>query len=155
MFVTRLLEYQLIGTAVRDGADETAEPRLCTLDAADLWKLQGGGWRPAGIVTGCAYQFHGSVGYGSGNGEVHEATAVWATVREAALETVRAEAAALGADGVVGIEMQVEHRDVDWKWGGREPTGLLVGVSIIATAIHRTAAPARRPAAPLRIMSLS
>ncbi len=139
----RGLEYQLIGTAVRDPADRSEHPRLSTLSAADTWKLRRKGWRAVGIAAACSYQFclGGGLWAGSVAQEIEAATATWASARHVAFDRVGQEADKLGADGVVGIDMQVEHRHFEWEGGGWRLAGLLVGVNLMGTAIVRGSAP--------------
>jgi uncharacterized protein YbjQ (UPF0145 family) len=139
----RPLEYQLVGTAVRDPADRSSSPRLSTLSAADTGKLRGKGWRTVGIAAACSYQFciGGGLWAGSVAREVDQATATWAAARQIAFDRMRDEAGALGADGVVGVDMQVEHRHFEQTKGGWHLAGLLVGVNLIGTAIVHAPAP--------------
>jgi uncharacterized protein YbjQ (UPF0145 family) len=141
--LVRPLEYQLIGTAVRDPADPSAEPRLSTLSAADTWKLRRRGWRTRGLASACSYQFCIGAGLWAGSvaREIDPATAAWAGARGVAFDRLGAEARALGADGIVGVDMQVEKRHFDWASRGWQMHGLLVGVNLIATGIARGAAP--------------
>jgi uncharacterized protein YbjQ (UPF0145 family) len=141
--LVRGLEYQLIGTAVRDPADRSEHPRLSTLTAADTWKLRRKGWRTVGIAAACSYQFciGGGLWAGSVASEVDQATAAWATARQVAFDRVGQEAGKLGAEGVVGIDMQVEHRHFEWEGGGWRLAGLLVGINLMGTAIVRESAP--------------
>lgn len=141
--LVRGLEYQLIGTAVRDPAGRSEHPRLSTLSAADTWKLRRKGWQTAGIAAACSYQFciGGGLWAGSVASEVDQATAAWATARHLAFDRLRDDAGGLGADGIVGVDMQVEHRHFEWEKGGWHLAGLLVGVNLIGTAIVRAPMP--------------
>jgi uncharacterized protein YbjQ (UPF0145 family) len=135
----RPLEYQLIGTAVRDPADRSPHPRLSTLSAADTWKLRRKGWRTAGLATACSYQFciGRELWAGSVAREIEPATAAWATARQTAFDRLRDSAGAVGAEGIVGVDMQIEHRHLEGTQSGWDVAGLLVGVNLIATAIVR------------------
>jgi uncharacterized protein YbjQ (UPF0145 family) len=139
----RPLEYQLIGTAVRDPGDRSPRPRLSTLSAADSWKLRRKGWRATGLAAACSYQFcvGGGLWAGSVAREIEPATAAWAEARRLAFERLRNDARSLGADGIVGVDMQVEHRHFEWQQGGWVTPGLLVGVTLMATGIERVAVP--------------
>jgi uncharacterized protein YbjQ (UPF0145 family) len=111
-YLVRGLEYQLIGTAVRDPADRADQPRLSTLSAADTWKLRRRGWRTAGLAAACSYQFciGGGMRAGYVASEIDQATAVWSTARQVAFDRLREEATGLEAGGVVGVDIQVERR---------------------------------------------
>lgn len=154
--VSRPLEYQLIGTAVRDAANRSETPRLSTVSPADFWKLRQGGWLPVGVVGGCSYRFARALWAGYNAGELPEASRAWAEARAAALDQVRAATVGLAADGVVGIDVQTDHQTIEWRQPATdlEAKGLLVGVNMIATAIARArrAAPGFRP--PTRILTL-
>jgi len=131
-----------MGTAVRDPADRAEHPLLSTLSAADTWKLRRKGWRMVGIAAACSYQFclGGGLWAGTVASEVEPATAAWAKARQVAFDRLRDEALAGGAGGVVGVDMQVEHRHFEWQGGGWRLAGLLVGVNLIGTAIVRDSA---------------
>jgi len=154
--VSRPLDYQLIGTAVRDLSHPSPDPRLSTVSPADFWKLRQAGWTAIGVVGGCSHQFGRAVSAGYAAGEVDVATGAWAAARAAAFDQLRAETAALAADGVVGIEMQVDHRTIEWRQPQTDldARGLLVGVTIIATAITRSTGQLGGLPSPSRILTL-
>jgi hypothetical protein len=75
----RTLDYQLIGTAVRDPEFGSSEPRLTTVSPVAFCKLREAGWRPVGIVGGCSHQFGANVRPGPTATEIAGATALWET----------------------------------------------------------------------------
>jgi uncharacterized protein YbjQ (UPF0145 family) len=143
----RIIELQAVGTAVRGVGARSGVPRLSTLSAGDLWKLGRRGWIPAGIATASSFQFGtGALWAGSVAREVHGATAIWSAARRAAFDCLRTEARGLGAEGLVDVDMQVEHHHLEWEQSGLQYAGMLVGVNIVASAIARLGdAPAPTP----------
>jgi uncharacterized protein YbjQ (UPF0145 family) len=167
-YFARILEYQVIGTAVRDQANPCAEPRLSNLSAADLWRLSRAGWQAIDVVGGCAHRFGASLWGGSVKHEVQGSTAVWGAARQAAFAQLKLELARVGADGVLGISMQSDDQIFDWtervetvgQTGKRRRSrlrrqGILVSVNVLGTAVRRVSAPVGDAAATLRIMDLS
>jgi uncharacterized protein YbjQ (UPF0145 family) len=133
-----LRELQMVGTAVRGPGFERGTLVLSTLAAADVWKLAQRGWRPVGIASASSYQFGGSGLFaGSAAREVEGATMTWSAARRAAFARLRAEGERLRADGLVGVDVQVERRHFEWSQNQREYSGLLIGVNILASAIAR------------------
>lgn len=149
------LDYQLVGTAVRDPANRSAEPSLSTLSVAEFAKLRRGGWQPAGVVCGCSHYFGGNVRSGMVAREVEPATEIWTSARTVAFEQLRTAMTDLPADGLIGLSLEREHWSFRLPGRGREPTtGVLVRMSVIATAIRRAAGPAPDPPSPMRILTL-
>jgi uncharacterized protein YbjQ (UPF0145 family) len=98
------------GTAVRtvddfDGSWRTDTTRLftTTLSGRDVWLLAKTGYRPLGIAFGASTGPAADDGDLTADGEHATATQALYDARDRALARVRAEAAALGADGVVGL----------------------------------------------------
>ncbi len=155
--VTRSVEYQLIGTAVRDPANRCTEPQVSTLTAADFCKLRLAGWQPAGVVGGCSHQIGRNIWAGSVAREVEGATAIWTTARTQALTRVRAELTEIAADGVIGLDMQTDHQVLELSQRGSTVKGghaVLESVTVIATAIRRAAGPIVSTPNPTRILTL-
>jgi uncharacterized protein YbjQ (UPF0145 family) len=157
-YLTRPLEFQLIGTAVRDPANRSPQPHVSTVSASEFWNLRRGGWHPVGVAGGCSHRFGASMWASSVACEVQGSTAIWATARQAAFEQLKTELSDLAADGVVGVSIDVNHETFDWKQrvghSTRDRQGMLVAVSIIGTAIRRAARPAGDAQGPTRILTL-
>jgi uncharacterized protein YbjQ (UPF0145 family) len=140
---SRPLEFQLIGTAAHDPAASDDTVQLSTLSVSDFAQMRAGGWQPAGIVGGTGHAFGGRLWAGVVARELVGDSAVWETARQIAMQQVRDEAATLGADGVIGLSVDVQHHTIDWMryWSGTsvEFRSSLVAVTVIATAIRRTA----------------
>ncbi|MBX5467962.1 MAG: heavy metal-binding domain-containing protein [Firmicutes bacterium] len=86
----------------------------CDWSVDELVLMADAGFDPLGLVMGTAV-FH--LGSGGGHGrtqpEVAALSQVLRTARERALARMQAEAMALGADGVVGVQVTVRHGE----WG--------------------------------------
>ncbi len=125
-----LIEFMAVGTAVRargDGAFRTrfGKPFTSDLSGQDLRTLLQAGYRPLGLVMGAsvyaAYQngweFQQLAGWGWGagmtwsfggtNGEIGRFTDALYSARELAMGRMQAEAAALDAEGIVGMQLTV------------------------------------------------
>jgi uncharacterized protein YbjQ (UPF0145 family) len=141
-----LVEFQAIGTAVRApemGAG--AGPALTNLTGQEVALLLDGGYVPLGVV-GATSVFYGqlwtwgqSMPYGRGGGfwsvgnvEFQGATRTWYTARHAVLERLRAEAAALGAAGVIGTDWGQEERPYEQN---ERVSGVTYTIHALATAI--------------------
>jgi uncharacterized protein YbjQ (UPF0145 family) len=145
-----LIEFQAQGTAVRRdrGPQTSARPVLTNLGGQDLWKLERAGFRPRGLVAGT------SVFYASGAGrgwqltiresmEVRHFSEGLSRARELAMTRLRVAATQLGAEGVVGVELTRESREV----------GHSAIVHVLGTAIDRTRV-GPLPADPVPILDL-
>jgi uncharacterized protein YbjQ (UPF0145 family) len=150
------LEHLVIGTAVRrEGANGRA-PVLTELSVADYAKLLRAGFEPMGIVawssvffasyalgpafaSGAALRSQGLLGPVR-NYELQEFTQAFYEARETVMWRLTAQAASLGASGIVG--MKIGHVAVPRKLGGgvagQELSGLMVTFNAIGTAIHQT-----------------
>jgi uncharacterized protein YbjQ (UPF0145 family) len=141
-----LVEFRAIGTAVR--APELrrgAGPALTNLTGQDVALLLDGGYAPLGVV-GATSVFYGqlwtwgqSMPFGRGGGfwsignvEFGGATQTWYTARHAVLERLRAEAAALGAAGIIGTDWGQEERPYEQN---DRVSGVTYTIHALATAI--------------------
>ena len=133
-------EYSAQGTAVGGcaaGAD--GRPFTSTLTGQDYFALTAAGYRPVGVTVGvCVYyqRFHQRVQQeiaGSGrNVERSDFTRGLYTARRSALTALEAEAAALGADGVLGISVETK-RTLDRR--GRTSQGMMIEFTTLGTAV--------------------
>lgn len=141
-----LVEFQAIGTAVRApemGAGDG--PALTNLTGQEVALLLDGGYVPLGVV-GATSVFYGqlwtwgqSMPFGRGGGfwsvgnvEFQGATRTWYTARHDVLERLRAEAAALGAAGVIGTDWGQEERPYEQN---ERVSGVTYTIHALATAI--------------------
>jgi uncharacterized protein YbjQ (UPF0145 family) len=109
-----LLTCTMLGTAVRSTGrrPDRGQPFATTLSARDFHLLMRAGHRPTGIVIGASVVgFSGrsaaqSLGLARDNVELTDQTSALYSAREQAMEMLEREAAALGADGVVEVQLQ-------------------------------------------------
>jgi uncharacterized protein YbjQ (UPF0145 family) len=153
------LEHTVFGTAVSRGERSSgssrhggSRPVLTELSVADFSKLVRAGFEPLGIVAWSSVFFTGYA-FGSGlasggmltvgateNFELREFTQAFYNARETVMAELNAQAAALGASGVVGV--RIGHRAVPHALQGgmnsRTRNGLMVTFNAIGTAIRHT-----------------
>ncbi len=127
----------------------SGRPVLTELSVADFSKLVRGGFEPLGIVAWSSV-FFASYNYGPGmvgggmmsvgatqNFELREFTRAFYNARESVMGELNAQASAIGASGIVGV--QIGHRAVPHTLQGgmntRERSGLMVTFNAIGTAI--------------------
>ena len=155
---SRPLELQLIGTAAHDPNASDATVQLSTLSVSEFAQMRAAGWQPAGIVGGTGHVFGGRLWAGVVARELVGDSAVWETSRQIAMQQLRDEAATLGADGVIGLSVEVRQHTIDWtqQWrsGSTELKSSLVAVTAIATAIRRSADRAATAPTPTRMLLL-
>jgi len=152
-----IIDYQLVGTAVRDPALTVSEPCLTTFSATDFCKLRDAGWRPAGIVAGCSHWFGVTALPGVSAREITSATALWANARAHAFEQARTEMTALGAQAMIGLDVEDESAAYERNASSFSQAlwthAVLVTVSAIANAIER-APTLKAVQPPMRILTL-
>jgi uncharacterized protein YbjQ (UPF0145 family) len=151
---TLALEHVVVGTAVRSDGAHAKHPVLTELSVAEYAMLVRGGFEPLGIVAWSAvfftsYVFGGMAGGGMLGGgsltmgvrnfELREFTQAIYSAREAVMQRITGQAAALGASGVVGV--QIGHTARPHTLGGgpgmRELRGLMVTFTAVGTAIKQ------------------
>ena len=135
-----LWEYSVQGTAVGGCASGSGgRPFTCTLTGQDYFALAAAGYRPVGVALGvCVYyqRFHQRVQQeiaGSGqNVERSDFTRGLYTARHNALTALEAEAATLGADGVLGISVETKRT---LNRSGRTSQGMMIEFTAVGTAV--------------------
>jgi uncharacterized protein YbjQ (UPF0145 family) len=152
------LEHVVVGTAVRRDGARAEHPVLTELSVAEYAMLVRGGFEPLGIVAWSAvfftsYVYGGMMGGGgmSGRGgaltmgvesfELREFTQAIYSAREAVMQRISGQAAALGAAGVVGMNIghTVRPQTLGGGVGMRELRGLMVTFTAVGTAIREDA----------------
>ena len=135
-------EWRFAGTAVRVGAfGRNEKPVLTLATAQELWAMLRAGVHPAGIAGGFASvettlssATLAARSPGAPNAELQDVTETMYEVRRLAMERLVADARGLGADGVVGVDLQLEH-------GHREPgprmPSMALAVHVLASAVRR------------------
>ena len=110
-------EFIAIGTAVEAETDpgswrnRDAKPFTSDLSGQDFWTLVQTGYAPLGMVMGtCVFHvahrtYAQTVGNANTNMELPNFTQALYEARELAMERMQAEAIALGAEGIVGVQL--------------------------------------------------
>jgi len=142
-FGADIAEFIAIGTAVvADGADHgdhdhgwrnnKGKPFTSDLSGQDFWTLIRAGYAPLDLVMGsCVYhiahqrfgQVLGNVGR---NVEIPQYTQALYDARELAMSRMQAEAEALHAEGIVGVQL----RQHSHTWGGHTTEFFAVGTAV-------------------------
>lgn len=143
-FGDNLAEFVAIGTAVvadeahrrtPDGfvwRNNRDQPFTSDLSGQDFWTLLQAGYAPLGMVMGsCVYhvahqkvmQKLANVG---ANTEIPQFTEALYDARERAMARMQAEAEALDAEGIVGVEL----RGLPHQWGGHTTEFFAIGTAI-------------------------
>ncbi|HYA99399.1 MAG TPA: heavy metal-binding domain-containing protein [Ktedonobacteraceae bacterium] len=145
-----MAEFMAIGTAIRSRNGQQyrnarGKPFTSDLSGQDFWTLLKAGYRPVGMVMGnCVYHVaHQSFGQMmrqiGQNVEYTFFTQAVYDARELAMERMQAEAANLGAQGVVGVNIVEDSRG----WGSHVIEFFAVGTAIIPiSAEHQIQQPA-------------
>ncbi|WP_439657756.1 heavy metal-binding domain-containing protein [Lentzea sp. HUAS TT2] len=134
---THVAEFSAIGTAVKaeDGGNwrnHAGKPFTSDLSGQDFWTLLQAGYAPSGLVMGtCVYHVaHRKIGAVTRNvgrnAELPAFTQGLYTARELAMERMQAEAAALGAEGIVGVQL-LQHNH---SWSGHVTEFFAVGTAV-------------------------
>ena len=101
------------------------------------------GFEPLGFVVGSSIYHVGiQVGRWSQNQELQVLTQAMYNARELAMSRMEAEAAHLGADGIVGVELRMQM----YAWGQDVLEFVATGTAVKADGRHRGPPHSRRPA---------
>jgi uncharacterized protein YbjQ (UPF0145 family) len=143
-FGSDLAEFLAIGTAVQ--ADEAHAktpdgftwrnnkglPFTSDLSGQDFWTLLAAGYAPLGLTMGtCVYhiahqRFFQAMGNLGQNTEIPQFTEALYDARELAMSRMQAEAEALNAEGIVGVQLlSLPHR-----WGGHTTEFFAIGTAV-------------------------
>jgi uncharacterized protein YbjQ (UPF0145 family) len=144
---SHMAEFIAIGTAVKHREGElhrapNGRPFTSDLSGQDFWTLLSAGYRPVGLVMGsCVYhvahqglrQLFKQAGQ---NVELPNYTQALYDARELAMERMQAEAQAVQAEGIVGVQLnQGSH-----GWGSHVIEFFAVGTGIVSTGDDHTIA---------------
>jgi uncharacterized protein YbjQ (UPF0145 family) len=107
-------EMMMMGTAAHNSSLPAGQPPVTSdLTCQEMWNLANMGYAPVKLVLGTAVYSLGVMGgvmaalKSFSRGEINELTSLIYDAREHAIGLIREEAAALGADDVVGIKTHV------------------------------------------------
>lgn len=140
-FGSDLAEFIAIGTAVK--ADDPPasggtwrnrhnQPFTSDLSGQDFWTLIQAGYAPLGMTMGtCVYhiahqRFWQAMGNIGQNVEIPQYTEALYDARELAMSRMQAEAEALGAEGIVGVQMLSNTH----RWGGHTTEFFAIGTAV-------------------------
>lgn len=162
---TGLLEFAAIGTAIREAdlppGSADANPFLSDLSGQEFWQLRRGGYRPVGIAVGnCSYyqvptwstrntMRGGWLGGGWANQELTDYTQALYNARSLAMERMEDEARSVGAEGIVGADVEIEAIPREVGDDKNRRIDMLYHFTAIGTAI----VPHPAPASPLSLLS--
>jgi uncharacterized protein YbjQ (UPF0145 family) len=140
-FGSDLAEFIAIGTAVKgDAAPATGgtwrnkhnQPFTSDLSGQDFWTLIQAGYAPLGMTMGtCVYhiahqRFWQAMGNIGQNVEIPQYTEALYDARELAMSRMQAEAEALEAEGIVGVQMLSNTH----RWGGHTTEFFAIGTAV-------------------------
>jgi len=140
-----LAEFIAIGTAVKHRGGElhrapNGRPFTSDLSGQDFWTLHQAGYRPVGMCMGsCVYHVahQGLRGWFSKVGqnvEMENFTQALYDARELAMERMQAEAQAVKAEGIVGVQIQERSHG----WGSHVIEFYAVGTAVVPTKAEHT-----------------
>lgn len=139
-FGNDLAEFLAVGTAVKADAPPPTgtwrnghnKPFTSDLSGQDFWTLVQAGYAPLGMVMGsCVYhiahqRFWQAMGNVGQNTEIPQFTEALYDARELAMSRMQAEAEALNAEGIVGVQLlSLPHR-----WGGHTTEFFAIGTAV-------------------------
>jgi uncharacterized protein YbjQ (UPF0145 family) len=143
-FGTDLAEFIAIGTAVKadEAHKETPDgfswrnnkglPFTSDLSGQDFWTLLEAGYAPVGMTMGtCVYhiahqKFFQTMGNVGQNVEIPQYTEALYDARELAMSRMQAEAEALQAEGIVGVQLLT----LGHRWGGHTTEFFAIGTAV-------------------------
>lgn len=137
-----MVEFTAMGTAVRaldrsrDYRKQTGRPFTSDLTGQQFWTLLRTQCRPVELAMGnCVYHvgrrgMRQALGQFGKNVEMPNYTQALYTARELALERLQAEAVRVGANGIVGVEVQQSN----YGWGSHVLEFFTVGTAVIREA---------------------
>jgi uncharacterized protein YbjQ (UPF0145 family) len=143
-----MAEFLAIGTAIRHREGElhrapNGRPFTSDLSGQDFWTLLRSGHRPVGMVMGsCVYHVAHrgmlqSLRQAGQNVELPNFTQALYDARELAMERMQAEAEAVQAEGIVGVQLH----EGNHGWGSHVIEFFAVGTAIVPYGDERTIEP--------------
>jgi uncharacterized protein YbjQ (UPF0145 family) len=151
-----MIEFATVGTAVRETSAPPlapgAWPFVSALSGQEHYALRQGGYKPVGFAMGnctwfeyASYQTRmatggGLLGSGWNNQELTDYTQAVYMARELAMERMQNEAAACGANGIVGVKVGFSYNEWD---GGQNSQyrGIILHFNTMGTCIARDYGP--------------
>jgi uncharacterized protein YbjQ (UPF0145 family) len=137
-----LAEFVAVGTAVKATEAKTPDgfswrnnkglPFTSDLSGQDFWTLLQAGYAPLGMVMGtCVYhiahqRMMQKIGTIGANVEIPQYTEALYDARELAMSRMQAEAEALTAEGIVGVQLLAQPH----RWGGHTTEFFAIGTAV-------------------------
>jgi uncharacterized protein YbjQ (UPF0145 family) len=140
-----MAEFIAVGTAIRHREGKlhrapNGRPFTSDLSGQDFWTLIRSGHRPVGMVMGsCVYHvahrgFMQTMRQAGQNVELANFTQALYDARELAMERMQAEAQAVQAEGIVGVQLQEKNHG----WGSHVIEFFAIGTAILPTGAQAT-----------------
>lgn len=161
------VDYMVTGTAIRlPSSAGDRWPGLSDLSVQDYWKLVSAGYTPAGLCATTAAVFV-AMSQGAAmsqwmttnqNQEMVDYTRGFSLARETAVRSLRSQADAAGADGLVGVSLDHHVSRESLRAmrgagfgnpGGAERVGIVILIQAVGTAITRAATRRPPPTSPI------
>lgn len=169
-FASGSVEFVAIGTAVRlppELRNPKGGPVLTDLEGQEFWQLCAAGIRPVGIAAHTSVHYvpatwqtartmgGGMFGGSWYNQELGDFTQGVYDAREKAMTYVTQQAAALGADGIIGVKLDEHASGRRVSRGGIECDDMIITFHVIGTAVREDPSLATDARVPRTILSLA
>jgi uncharacterized protein YbjQ (UPF0145 family) len=168
-FAAGSVEFVAVGTAVRlpPALRNPKGPVLTDLEGHEFWQLCAAGIRPVGIAAHTSVHYvpatwqtaramgGGMFGGSWYNQELGDFTQGVYDAREKAMTYVTQQAAALGADGIIGVRLDEHASGRRVSRGGMECDDMIITFHVIGTAVREDPSLATDARVPRTILSLA
>jgi uncharacterized protein YbjQ (UPF0145 family) len=168
-FAAGSVEFVAVGTAVRlpPALRNPKGPVLTDLEGQEFWQLCAAGIRPVGIAAHTSVHYvpatwqtaramgGGMFGGSWYNQELGDFTQGVYDAREKAMTYVTQQAAALGADGIIGVRLDEHASGRRVSRGGMECDDMIITFHVIGTAVREDPSLATDARVPRTILSLA
>jgi uncharacterized protein YbjQ (UPF0145 family) len=165
----RTVEFTAIGTAIRiPNREPDPHPFTSDLSGQEFWQLHQAGYYPRGLVLGiCSYYIHtdwntrsmtrgGFLGRGSRqNQEITQYTQGFQLARHLATERLNADIRKHGAEGAVGMRIDMGVEDIEYELNNTTYHDLLAHFVAVGTAIIHDPQPVGDRKSPLLYYDLA
>ncbi len=168
-FAAGSVEFVAVGTAVRlpPALRNPEGPVLTDLEGQEFWQLCAAGIRPVGIAAHTSVHYvpatwqtaramgGGMFGGSWYNQELGDFTQGVYDAREKAMTYVTQQAAALGADGIIGVRLDEHASGRRVSRGGMECDDMIITFHVIGTAVREDPSLATDARVPRTVLSLA
>lgn len=159
-----MTEFTAFGTAIRiPDWPAGEEPFTSSLNGQEFWQLYRAGYLPRSVVMGvCAYYVHmdsttrqNLYGWFSPNREVHSFTEGYRFAAQFANMRMQCELTELKGDGAVGVTIDPGQEWIEYEINDVRYTDMLLGYTMLGTAVSAHPEREQKHAAPLLCLDLS